>query len=173
MAVPLAQISLNIPPALNQNGFVSGIPIPPAPANPPNAVDVKAAVKLKAAVAHELVLNSPIPDAVVEAVANYETDVILARQIALAPQPALPAPGPGLAAAVAPPAPAGPSRFIIFVAPAHRLSAPMAGVALILNAIAASNQALGGRLDLIDRKINDIQRDIAIVSLRQSGIQEN
>ncbi|KAJ7190848.1 hypothetical protein GGX14DRAFT_381706 [Mycena pura] len=147
MAVPLAQISLNIPPALVQNGIVSGISIPRAPANPPNPVDVKDAVKLKAAVGHELVLNTPIPAAVVEAVANYETDVILARQIALAPPPA---PGLGLAAAAALPAPA----------------APMAGVALILNAIAASNQALNGRL-------NDLQREIAIVSLGCSGVREN
>ncbi|KAJ7831912.1 hypothetical protein B0H14DRAFT_2803972 [Mycena olivaceomarginata] len=142
----LAQGNLNIPPALIQNGMDAGIPAPRVAANPPNPVDVSNAVKLKAVVAHELVLGRPVPIVVVEAVANYESDIILARQIALAPQPAPPTPGPGPAAAAAPPAPA----------------APMAGVALIFNTIAASNQALNRRLDALSVTLNDLQRETAI-----------
>lgn len=54
LQVPLPQVNLNIPSASIQNGLVSEIPIPHAPANPPNSVDVKDAVKLKATVAREL-----------------------------------------------------------------------------------------------------------------------
>ncbi|KAF8186982.1 hypothetical protein K438DRAFT_1595897 [Mycena galopus ATCC 62051] len=155
MAVPLTHVNLNIPPALVQNGIISvaGIRTPPAAANPPTPVDVKNAVKLKAQVVRELVLGSAVPDAVIEAVANYESDIVLARQIALAP--AL-----GLAAAAAPPAPTG----------------PMAGVALILNAITALNQtvtASNHSINLINLRLADIQREIAIVSFHLFGIQVN
>ncbi|KAJ7874038.1 hypothetical protein B0H14DRAFT_2718773 [Mycena olivaceomarginata] len=80
-----------------------------------------------------VILGRPVPIVVVEA-------------IALAPQPAPPTPGPGPAAAAAPPAPA----------------APMAGVALIFNTIAASNQALNRRLDALSVTLNDLQRETAI-----------
>ncbi|KAF7354516.1 hypothetical protein MVEN_01141000 [Mycena venus] len=145
MAVPLAQvlaqINFNIPPALIQNdGSVAGLMPPQAPANPPNIVDVSNAVKFKGAIVHELVLGKPVPHALVEAAANYECDTIMARQIAQAPQPAPPG------AAVAPPAPA----------------APMAGVALILNAIATSNQALNRRLDMLNTRLDGLQRETAI-----------
>jgi len=78
-------------------------------------------------VAHELRLNTAIPDAVVEAVTFYNADVIATRQLAQI----APAPGP---AAAAPPA--GPA-------------APLAGAALILNAIAA----LDRRLDSFQRQM--------------------
>ncbi|KAF5379036.1 hypothetical protein D9615_006015 [Tricholomella constricta] len=96
-------------------GVVAGVQPPAQPANPPTAADVKGAVKFMADVAHELRLNTAIPDAVVEAVTFYNADVIATRQLAQI------APAPGPAAAVPP---AG-------------LAAPLAGAALILNAIAA------------------------------------
>jgi hypothetical protein len=49
----------------------------------------------------------------------------------------------------------------------------MAGVALIFNTIAASNQALNRRLDALSVTLNDLQRETAIVSLRLLGDEEN
>ncbi|KAJ7619908.1 hypothetical protein DFH06DRAFT_1234381 [Mycena polygramma] len=141
----LAQVNLNLPAPHLQNNIVAGIPAPNAASNPPDADDVYGAVKLKGAIVRELNLGTPIHADIVEAVANYEPDILLARQVALAPQPAINAPG------VAAPAPA--------------LAAPMAGIAMILNAIAVADQAantrhndLKRRLDTFDRRLNNFDR---------------
>ncbi|KAJ7735641.1 hypothetical protein DFH07DRAFT_111192 [Mycena maculata] len=131
--VPLAQINLNIAP-----GLLPGFHLPPQPANPPTSVNVTSAVKLKAEVANALRKGEPLPDAAVEAVACFESEVIAARQIGLqiaaAPAAAPAAPGAPLAAA---------------------------GVALILNAIAT----MSNKLDDIDQRLHGLQREIAIVLL--------
>lgn len=114
-------------------GLVAGVQPPAQPENPPTAADVTAAVKLMANVSHELRLNTDIPADVVEAVTFYGADIIASKQLSLI------APAPAPAAAAPPAAPA----------------APLAGAAIVLNAIAALDRRL-------DRRLNDIQRQIAI-----------
>ncbi|EDR01284.1 uncharacterized protein LACBIDRAFT_312173 [Laccaria bicolor S238N-H82] len=125
-------------------GLVAGVQPPAQPENPPTAADVTAAVKLMANVSHELRLNTDIPADVVEAVTFYGADIIASKQLSLI------APAPAPAAAAPPAAPA----------------APLAGAAIVLNAIAALDRRL-------DRRLNDIQRQIAIASLHIPGIEDN
>ncbi|KAJ7794548.1 hypothetical protein B0H13DRAFT_2393351 [Mycena leptocephala] len=145
MAVPLAQITLNIP-----GGHVGSIKPPAQPANPPTAADVTRAVKLKADVAHDLRMGANIPDAEVAAVSYYEADVVLASQIAQVP--------PALIPAGAPAAPAAPL---------------VAGVALILNAIGALGTAMDLRMAAMERRMDNFQRDLAIASLHMFDISDD
>ncbi|KAJ7083110.1 hypothetical protein B0H15DRAFT_427962 [Mycena belliarum] len=135
MAIPvaLAQIDLNLAP-----GLLPGFHLPPQPANPPTSVNVTSAVRLKAEVDNVLRKGEPLPDAAVEAVAFFESEVIAARQIGL------------LLAAAAPAAPAAPG-------------APLAagGVALILTTIRALGNRLDARMDGIDQRLDGLQREIA------------
>ncbi|KAJ7207950.1 hypothetical protein GGX14DRAFT_396149 [Mycena pura] len=144
MAFPLAQINLNIPAAFIQNGVITvlGIHVPPAPANPPTPVDIRNAVKLKAQVIQHLLDGSVVSDEVVEAVVIYESEIVLAHQIALATGPAAAALPPG----------------------------PLAGVVQRLHAINQMNKKLeeihGSLKDLQrDTAINDNMRRGAGVSL--------
>ncbi|KAJ6467150.1 hypothetical protein C8R47DRAFT_1152796 [Mycena vitilis] len=142
----LAQVNLNLPAPHLQNNLVAGMPAPDAASNPPDAGDVCGAVKSKGAIVRER--RTPIQVDIVETVADYELEILLARQVALAPQPAINAPG------VAAPAP-GPI-------------ASMAGMAMILNAIAVADQAGTTRHnDLkrqLDRRLNNLERQGAIIS---------
>ncbi|KAJ7232280.1 hypothetical protein C8J57DRAFT_1383988 [Mycena rebaudengoi] len=130
MAVPLAQINLNLP-----AGQFPGVVLPNAPANPPTAADVVAGVRLKTTMMGDMLTgNAGYNDNTIETVCMYESDLIHARQLALLP--VIPPP----AAGAAPAAPLAPG-------------APLQGIAIILNAIANMNTGLNARMDASDRRM--------------------
>ncbi|KAJ7673292.1 hypothetical protein DFH06DRAFT_1175199 [Mycena polygramma] len=146
----LAQVNLSLPAPHLQNGIVAGIPAPNAASNPPDADDVCGAVKLKGAIIRELNLGTPIHADIVEAVANYELDILLARQVALALNLQSMRPVSVIIHAVC-------LLWLISWIPA-----PMAGIAMILNAIAVADQAANTRHNNLKRRFDTFDRQMAI-----------
>ncbi|KAK7057633.1 hypothetical protein R3P38DRAFT_3252718 [Favolaschia claudopus] len=139
---------LDIAPNFVHNGNLFGIPLPPAPANPPTQDDVQNAADLKAAIVAARARLTPIPADVTDAVALYEFEIVQARQISLMPPPAIP------------PAPGAPQI------------APIGGMGG-MGAVLAAINTLSQQLVTLNTNMTDLRREAAINGSRvkRSGLQ--